>query len=165
MTYLYFLVRTLLSILYLSLKSVRKSIVLATNSNRKAQSVPDAPRVTNTTPPTPPQTASIAGNPTIIPSVTAGAPPQKNADVTNAARRYLNKPEYRFAAYYEAGQTITIGVHHSEADAFYANPVEYGHGGPAPAPAHPFVRPAFDVRQDEAYSIIRDGLRDAIDNL
>ena len=31
------------------------------------------------------------------------------ADVTNAARRYLNKPEYRFAAYYEAGQTITIG--------------------------------------------------------
>ena len=44
------------------------------------------------------------------------------------------------------GQTITIGVHHSEADAFYANPVEYGHGGPAPAPAHPFVRPAFDTR-------------------
>ena len=55
------------------------------NSNRKAQSVPDAPRVTNTTPPTPPQTASIAGNPTIIPSVTAGAPPPKNADVTSAA--------------------------------------------------------------------------------
>ena len=64
-----------------------------------------------------------------------------------------------------SGQTITIGVHHSEADAFYANPVEYGHGGPAPAPAHPFVRPAFDTRQDEAYGIIRDGLRDAIDNL
>ena len=64
-----------------------------------------------------------------------------------------------------SGQTITIGVHHSEADAYYANPVEYGHGGPAPAPAHPFVRPAFDVKQDEAYSIIRDGLRDAIDHL
>ena len=31
------------------------------------------------------------------------------ADVTNAARRYLNKPEYHFAAYYEAGKTITIG--------------------------------------------------------
>lgn len=31
------------------------------------------------------------------------------ADVTNAARRYMNKPEYRFAAYYEAGKTITIG--------------------------------------------------------
>lgn len=31
------------------------------------------------------------------------------ADVTNASRRYLNKPEYRFAGYYEAGKTITIG--------------------------------------------------------
>lgn len=31
------------------------------------------------------------------------------ADVTNAARRYLNKPEYRFAACYEAEKTITIG--------------------------------------------------------
>ena len=31
------------------------------------------------------------------------------AAVTNAARRYLHKPEYKFAAYYEAGKTITIG--------------------------------------------------------
>lgn len=31
------------------------------------------------------------------------------ADVTNASRRYLNKTEYRFAGYYEAGKTITIG--------------------------------------------------------
>lgn len=61
-----------------------------------------------------------------------------------------------------SGQTITIGVHHSEEGAYYANPVEYGHGGPAPAPPHPFVRPAFDVKQDEAYAIIRDGLRDAL---
>lgn len=41
----------------------------------------------------------------------------------------------------------------------------YGHGGPAPAPAHPFIRPAYDTRADEAYGIIRDGLRDAIDRL
>lgn len=41
----------------------------------------------------------------------------------------------------------------------------YGHGGPAPAPAHPFVRPAYDTRADEAYAIIREGLQDAIDNL
>ena len=59
---------------------------------------------------------------------------------------------------------ITIGVHRKE-KAYYATPVEYGHGGPAPAPAHPFIRPAYDVRQDEAYEIIRDGLRDAIDKL
>lgn len=59
---------------------------------------------------------------------------------------------------------ITIGVHRKE-KAYYATLVEYGHGGPAPAPAHPFIRPAYDVRQDEAYEIIRDGLRDAIDKL
>ena len=59
---------------------------------------------------------------------------------------------------------ISIGVHRKE-KAYYATPVEYGHGGPAPAPAHPFIRPAYDTRQDEAYEIIRDGLRDAIDKL
>ena len=55
-----------------------------------------------------------------------------------------------------SGKSITIGVHRKE---------EYGHGGPAPAPAHPFIRPAYDTRSDEAYEIIRDGLRDAIDQL
>ena len=63
-----------------------------------------------------------------------------------------------------SGKTITIGVHRKE-KAYYATPVEYGHGGPAPAPAHPFIRPAYDTRQDEAYEIIREGLRDAIDKL
>jgi len=63
-----------------------------------------------------------------------------------------------------SGKRITIGVHRKE-KAYYATPVEYGHGGPAPAPAHPFIRPAYDTRQDEAYEIIREGLRDAIDKL
>ena len=63
-----------------------------------------------------------------------------------------------------SARRITIGVHRKE-KAYYATPVEYGHGGPAPAPAHPFIRPAYDTRQDEAYEIIRDGLRDAIDKL
>ena len=57
---------------------------------------------------------------------------------------------------------ITIGVHHSEKGAFYANPVEHGHGGPAPAPAHPFVRPAFDTRADEAFTEIKRVLRDEL---
>ena len=64
-----------------------------------------------------------------------------------------------------SGKSITIGVHRKEEGAYYATPVEYGHGGPAPAPAHPFIRPAYDTRADEAYGIIRDGLRDAIDRL
>ena len=64
-----------------------------------------------------------------------------------------------------SGKRITIGVHRKEEGAFYAPPVEYGHGGPAPAPAHPFIRPAYDTRADEAYEIIREGLRDAIDQM
>lgn len=30
-----------------------------------------------------------------------------------------------------------------------AHLVEYGHGGPRPAPAHPFLRPAFDAHKGE----------------
>lgn len=60
------------------------------------------------------------------------------------------------------GKAITIGVSHKEKGAYYANPVEFGHGGPAPAPAHPFVRPAFDVRKDDAYEEIKRVLRDEL---
>ena len=64
----------------------------------------------------------------------------------------------------EGGKRITIGVHHSERGAYYANPVEHGHGGPAPAPAHPFVRPAFDVKAPEAFEEMKRVLRDEICN-
>lgn len=60
------------------------------------------------------------------------------------------------------GKYITIGVHHGEKGAYYANPVEFGHGGPAPAPAHPFVRPAFDARANEAYETMKRILRDEL---
>lgn len=58
------------------------------------------------------------------------------------------------------GLHITIGVHRKDWDDedYYPSYVEYGHGGPGPAPAHPYVRPAFDTRQDEAFGIIRGGL-------
>ena len=58
------------------------------------------------------------------------------------------------------GLHITIGVHRKDWDDedYYPAYTEYGHGGPAPAPAHPYVRPAFYTRQDEAFGIIRDGL-------
>ena len=59
-----------------------------------------------------------------------------------------------------SGLTITIGVHRKDWDDgdYYPAFVEFGHGGPRPAPPHPYVRPAFDARQDEAFGIIRDGL-------
>ena len=50
---------------------------------------------------------------------------------------------------------VTVGVHSGEAGAAYANPVEHGHGGPHPAPPHPFVRPAFDAKAEEAYEELK----------
>lgn len=65
------------------------------------------------------------------------------------------------------GLNITVGVHRKDWDDedYYPAYVEYGHGGPGPAPAHPYIRPAFDVRQNEAYDIIRGGLLNAIKSL
>ena len=63
----------------------------------------------------------------------------------------------------QRGMRVTIGVHATDGGAPYANPVEHGHGGPHPAPPHPFVRPAFDARADEAYELLKDQLRNALD--
>ena len=65
------------------------------------------------------------------------------------------------------GKHITIGVHRKDWDGeeYYPAYVEFGHGGPGPAPAHPYIRPAYDTTEDEAYEIIRDGLREAIDKI
>ena len=60
------------------------------------------------------------------------------------------------------GKQVTIGVHVKEKSAYYSNPVEHGHGGPGPAPPHPFVRPAFDARAEDAYGEIRRVLEDEI---
>ena len=62
------------------------------------------------------------------------------------------------------GKHITIGVHRKDwhGDAYYPAYVEYGHGGPGPAPAHPYIRPAYDTTENEAYEIIRNGLREAL---
>lgn len=59
---------------------------------------------------------------------------------------------------------ITIGVHRKDWDDedYYPAYVEYGHGGPSPAPAHPYIRPAYDATENQAYEIIRQGLRDAL---
>lgn len=64
----------------------------------------------------------------------------------------------------KSGKQITIGVHRKDWDEedYYPAYVEFGHGGPRPAPPHPFARPAFDTRQNEAYENMKSVLRDAI---
>lgn len=59
-----------------------------------------------------------------------------------------------------SGLHITIGVHRKDwhEEDYYPAYVEYGHGGPAPAPQHPYIRPAYDTKQNEAYAIIRGEL-------
>lgn len=61
-----------------------------------------------------------------------------------------------------AGQSISIGLHKGEG-AMYGVPVEFGHGGPAPAPPHPFIRPAYDAEAENAYETMKRELRAAID--
>ena len=62
------------------------------------------------------------------------------------------------------GYRVTIGVHRKDGGAEYANPVEHGHGGPHPAPPHPFVRPAFDAKQEEAFARMKELLIQALDS-
>jgi HK97 gp10 family phage protein len=60
------------------------------------------------------------------------------------------------------GRQVTVGVHRRDfsGDEYYPAYVEYGHGGPRPAPPHPFIRPAFDLKKDEAWSIVKQAVID-----
>ena len=68
------------------------------------------------------------------------------------------------------GRTITIGVHRRDIDLtdkggeYYPAYVEYGHGGPRPADPHPFIRPAFDLKKDEAWSIVKQAVIDQMNS-
>ena len=62
----------------------------------------------------------------------------------------------------KGGYSVTVGIHRADGGAEYGNPVEFGHGGPHPAPPHPFVRPAFDARVDEAYEKVKQQLITAL---
>lgn len=66
---------------------------------------------------------------------------------------------------YTTEKYIKIGAKEEAVGGYapHAHLVEYGHGGPAPAPPHPFVRLAYDRKGDEAYDemmrIIREEIR------
>lgn len=45
----------------------------------------------------------------------------------------------------------------------YAHFVEYGHGGPRPAPPHPFITPAYEATKGQAMEMAAQALREALD--
>ncbi len=55
------------------------------------------------------------------------------------------------------GRTVTSGVHKADfhEEDYYPAYVEYGHGGPHPAPPHPYARPAYDEKKDEAWNAVK----------
>lgn len=56
-----------------------------------------------------------------------------------------------------AGPSVIAGIDLKKAP--HAALVEFGHGGPHPAPPHPFMRPAAASARPLAIQIIEDGLR------
>ena len=56
--------------------------------------------------------------------------------------------------------SITIGIHKKDwsGDDYYPAYVEFGHGGPRPAPPHPFIRPAIDSAGEESMNRLVDAL-------
>ena len=60
--------------------------------------------------------------------------------------------------------SISIGVHRKDwsGDEYYPAYVEFGHGGPRPAPPHPFVRPALDEKGEEAMNVLADKVAQAL---
>lgn len=58
------------------------------------------------------------------------------------------------------GYQIKVGV--VDASAPHARLVEFGHGGPKPAPEHPYMRPAYEATKDQALEIMTQALREAL---
>ena len=45
----------------------------------------------------------------------------------------------------------------------HAGLVEFGHGGPRPAPPHPFFRPAVDENENKVYKHVEDGIKTLVE--
>lgn len=59
--------------------------------------------------------------------------------------------------YGEPGPSVIVGVDRKRAP--HAHLIEYGHGGRAPAPAHPYMRPAVDSTRSGVVQMVESGLR------
>jgi len=93
-----------------------------------------------------------AGAQPILSKIQANAPQGPTGRLKDAIK--AGKVQKRGGSYF-----IKLGVIDGKT-APHAHLVEHGHGGPHPAPPHPFLRPAFDEAKDEGYALMRDTLAD-----
>lgn len=57
--------------------------------------------------------------------------------------------------------SVLVGVNFKTAP--HAHLVEFGHGGPHPAPPHPFMRPAIDANSSRAIEMMKAGFTEIIE--
>lgn len=60
------------------------------------------------------------------------------------------------------GRQVSVGIHRKDFPMkdgeYYPAYVEFGHQGPRPAEAHPYIRPAYDLKKEEALEIMKKSL-------
>lgn len=84
-----------------------------------------------------------------------------------------NALDYSGARLYGKRKYITVGVHRKDWEKrahkptsgenwYYPAYVEFGHGGPAPAPPHPYIRVSFDEMHPEALEAMKRVLKEEL---
>ena len=81
--------------------------------------------------------------------------PEDEGKLKKALKLHAMKSRRRdqFGIVVDTGTREKLGIPADETS-YYPMSVEFGHGGPHPAPAHPFLRPAFDTNKERAKRII-----------
>lgn len=96
------------------------------------------------------EAALVAGAEVLLPAMKDAAPVR---DASNGGTHIRDKLEYRFKS--NGGRPVVpVGAWNAPV-AYY---VEFGHGGPKPAPAHPFLEPAAASVEDAVLAAIKEEL-------
>lgn len=74
--------------------------------------------------------------------------------------------ETRVTTHADAPTEIEVGISYARhPEAHHAHLVEDGHGGPHPAPPHPFWEPAVQLHGQQAVDALEDLMEDLVDQL
>lgn len=91
---------------------------------------------------------------------------KKDRTFTVKIREKIRDKRGRYVGSRFTGELATVtqkaGSNIDHVPALIAHLVEFGHGGPKPAPAHPFIRPAWEDSREACIAAIRDTLEAGI---